>query len=240
MMLGTMSVAHGGRLARVLPSRATMTPEQIARACDGDEDLLESLVGEVLPAIRLEVTFGLRRRARVLGRDAAQDVDDFVQDVLVHLLSDGGAKLRAWNPSRGRSLASFVRLLARHRLSRVLEGFRGNPWEGGAADEPDLVEHQATVRSEAFEQLLSRQQLEGLMKRLRARFDERSQMLFELVYVEQRPVVEVCETMGMSRAAVDQWNVRLRRLVRQLAHELDRTPGGDPRAEAPRAREMGR
>lgn len=240
MMLATMSVAPVALPVRVLPSRATMTPEQIARACEGDEDLLEALVGEVLPGVRLEVTFGLRRKARVLGRDAAQDVDDFVQDVLVHLLSDGGSKLRAWDPARGRSLSSFVRLLARHRLLRVLEGLRGNPWEGGAADEPDLVEHQATVSSEAFEQLLSRQQLEGLMKRLRARFDERSDLLFELIYVEQRPVIEVCETMGMTRAAVDQWNVRLRRIVRQLAHELDRAPAGDPGAEGSRARGMGR
>lgn len=239
-MLATISVAHEARPVCVIPSRATMTPEQIARACNGDEDLLEALVGEVLPAIRLEVTFGLRRKARVLGRDATQDVDDFVQDVLVHLLSEGGSKLRAWNPARGRSLPSFVRLLARHRISRVLEGLRGNPWEGGAADEPDLVEQQATVRSEAFEQLLSRQQLEGLMTRLRARFDERSQLLFELIYVEQRPVVDVCETMGMTRAAVDQWNVRLRRLVRQLAHELDRAPIGSPGADGSRAKGAGR
>lgn len=239
-MLATISVARSVGPVRVLPSRATMTPEQIARACEGDEELLAALVGEVLPAIRLEVTFGLRRKARVLGRDAAQDVDDFIQDVLVHLLSDGGSKLRAWDPARGRSLSSFVRLLARHRVLRVLEGLRGNPWEGGAADEPDLVEQQSTVRSEAFEQLLSRQQLEGLMKRLRARFDERSDLLFELIYVEQQPVIEVCETMGMTRAAVDQWNVRLRRLVRQLAHELDRAPVGEPRAEGSRVRGMGR
>jgi len=213
-----------GAAARVLPSRRAMTPAQIAGACEGDDRQLDALVGVLLPAIRLEVTHGLRRRARVLGRDASQDVDDFVQDVMVHLLADGGRRLRAWEPARGRSLQSFVRLLARHRLSRVLEGYRGNPWEGGAAEEPDLVDRQATEGAPTFDRILSRQQLERLMEVLRARFNARSLELFERVYVQQQAVAEVAEVMGMTRAAVDQWNVRLRQLVRELADELDRRP----------------
>ncbi|MEM9461333.1 MAG: sigma-70 family RNA polymerase sigma factor [Myxococcota bacterium] len=210
------------RVRRVLPSARPMTPEQIARACEGDDGLLGRLVDEILPAIRLEVTFGLRRRARLFNRDANQDVDDFVQDVMVHLLGDGGKRLRAWDPARGRSLRSFVRLIARHRLCRVLEGFRGNPWDGGLDGESELDEVDADAP--AFDRLLSRQQLGRLLDMLRARFNERSMQMFEWLYIEQRPVAEVCQTLGMSRAAVDQWNVRLRRLVRQLADQLDRGP----------------
>ncbi|MCX4244790.1 sigma-70 family RNA polymerase sigma factor [Paraliomyxa miuraensis] len=212
----------------VLPSTGTMTPAEITRACEGDEELLEGLVGELLPVIRLEVTYGLQRRAASHGRDARQDVDDFVQDVLVSLLAGGGRRLRAWDPDRGRSLRSFVRLLTRRRISRILEGYRGNPWEGGAAEEADLVEERAVEPERLFARVLSRQQLEQLMARLRARFNERSQLLFELLYVEQRPVAEVCDTMDMTRAAVDQWNVRLRQLVRKLADALDREPIGAP------------
>ncbi|MCA9708064.1 MAG: sigma-70 family RNA polymerase sigma factor [Myxococcales bacterium] len=201
-----------------------MTPAEIARACEGDDALLETLVEALLPAIRLEVSHCLRRRSALHGRSADQDVDDFVQDVLVQLLARGGRRLRAWDPSRGRSLRSFVRLLARRRMARVLEGYRGNPWEGGAAEEAGLVEARAIERERVFDRILSRQQLERLMDQLRARFNERSQLLFELIYVEQRSVAEVCETLGMTRPAVDQWNVRLRRLVRTLAEQLDRRP----------------
>lgn len=221
---GSSMPAYERTAREVVPSPSRMTPAQIARACDGDDVLLDALVGRVLPAIRLEVTYGLRRRAAVHHRDAGQDVDDFVQEVLVHLLAGGGRRLRSWDPSRGRSLTSFVRLLARRRMARVLEGYRGNPWEGGAAKEADFVEQQAVEGEWVFDRILSRQQLEYLMARLRARFNERSQLLFELLYVEQRSVAEVCETMAMSRASVDQWNARLRQLVRKLAESIDREP----------------
>ncbi len=205
--------------ARVLPSQRRMTPEQIARACTGDDPLLETVVGEVLPAIRLEIAFGLRRRARVHRRDADQDIDDFVQDVMVHLLANKGRRLRAWDPERGRSLLSFVRLIARHRLARRLEGVRGNPWE-----DTDIHADHLPANEDAplFDRVLSRQQLERLLDGLRARFNVRSQALFDLIYVQQRPTAEVARVVGMSRPAVDQWNVRLRRLVRRLADELDR------------------
>ena len=225
MGLSAQCVSSVGPLPpSVVGSAATMTPADIARACDGDDTQLDRLIAEVLPAIRLEITHGLRRRAAARRRDATQDVDDFVQDVLVHLLSQRGRRLRAWDPTRGRSLRNFVRLLARRQLARVLEGFRGNPWEGGAAADDTEVEQRVPAPEQVFDRILSRQQLDRLMERLRARFNDRSQHLFELLYVEQRPVAEVCEVMKMSRPAVDQWNVRLRQLVRKLAAELDREP----------------
>lgn len=204
------------------PSRPSPSPAQLERACAGDPTALEALVQALLPAVRLEVTHALHHRARRRQRDARQDIDDFVQDVMVHLLSNGGRRLQAWDPGRGRSLPSFVRLLTRHRIGRILEGFRGNPWEGGANDEPDLVEQQPAASSGAFERVLRRQQLERLLAHLHARLSERGAMIFSLLYVEQRSVREVCEAMDMSRAAVDQWNVRLRQLARRLADELDR------------------
>lgn len=209
---------------RVVPSAPSVSPEQIKRACEGDDGLLAQLVGEIVPPIRLEVTYALRRHASRRARDAEQDVDDFVQDVLVHLLGSDGRRLVAWDPGRGRSLRSFVRLLARHRIARVLGGRRGNPWEGGAAPRADAVEQQAVTGADAFERTLSRQQLSRLLERLQGQFNERSALLFEYLYIDQRPVAEVCEQLGMTRGAVDQWNVRLRKLVRRLASELDRMP----------------
>lgn len=172
----------------------------------------------VLPVVKVEVAVALRRRASASGRDARQDVDDFVQDVLVHLMADEGRVLRRWDPQRGRSLGSFVRLVTRHRVARILEGFRGNPWSGEPTESAQL-EGMRADRSGTFRRLESRDQLERLLERLRARLDERGLRLFRKIFVEQRPIAEVGEEEGMSRAAIDQWSSRLRRLARGLVQE---------------------
>ncbi|MEM9458126.1 MAG: hypothetical protein AAGF11_28385 [Myxococcota bacterium] len=217
-----------------------MTPlDALACASRVDDQWLGALVVELLPVIRSEVIHDLRRRARLHGRDAQQEVDDLVQEVAIHLLSDRGRRLRRWDPARGRSLPSFVRLLTRHRLSRVFGVRRGHPWAGATSEDPEGLEEQACEPARAFEHTLSRQQLERLIDRLRARSSERSLRLLELIHVQQRPIPEVCRAMHMTRGAVDQWNVRLRRFARQLAAQLDRTPqtpGANLRYETRRRR----
>lgn len=196
-----------------------LTPDEIRRACKGERRALATLVDTLLPVIKVEVAIALRRKASVQDRDARQEVDDFVQDVMVYLLVDEGRVLRRWDPERGRSLTSFIRLVTRHRVARGLEGFRGNPWSGGEPTEDAQLEGLKADRSGTFRRLESRAQLAHLLEQLRARLNERGLRLFHEIYVEQRPLAEICEAEGMSRAAIDQWNSRLRRLVRELASE---------------------
>lgn len=203
-------------MSTVLGSVAqTVTPQEVRRACDGDRGELERLIERLLPVISVEVAVTLQRRGRLQSRDARQDVDDFVQDVLVHLLSNQGKVLRRWDPTRGRSLSSFVRLVARHRIFRSLEGFRGNPWgsDPTATDQLDASDSSPSRRIE------SRVQLAALLDQIHSQLNERGIRLFHLLYVEQRSVAEVCELEGMSRAALDQWNARLRKLARRLTNE---------------------
>jgi RNA polymerase sigma factor (sigma-70 family) len=195
-----------------------LDPGEIHHACQGDRRALARLVGELLPVVKVEVVVALYRRAGAVGRDATQEVDDFVQDVLVYLLAQDGRVLRRWDPGRGRSLASFIRLVTRHRVARRLEGFRGNPWNTEATEDEQL-EGLDFDDDDAFRQLASRERLARLLEHLRARLDERGLLLFRLIYVEQRPIPEVCETVAMSRAAVDQWSSRLRRWARGLAEK---------------------
>lgn len=202
----------------VVCGRSTVGPEQIRRACQGERHALATLVDALLPVIKVEVAVALRRRASASGRDAKQDVDDFVQEVLVHLLAQDGRVLGRWDPARGRSLASFVRMVTRHRVARVLAGFRGNPWSGEPTEDEELEALRADT-SGTFRRLASRDQLARLLEQLRARLDERGLQLFRSIYVEQQPIADVCTSMGMSRAAVDQWSSRLRRMVRGLARE---------------------
>jgi RNA polymerase sigma factor (sigma-70 family) len=197
-----------------------LDPGEIHHACQGDRRALARLVDELLPIIKVEVVVALHRRASAVGRDATQDVDDFVQDVLVYLLAQDGRVLRRWDPRRGRSLASFVRLVARHRVARRLEGFRGNPWSAEPTADEQLEGLDTDGHDDsAFRHLASRERLARLLEQLRARLDERGLLLFRLIYVEQRPILEVCETVGMSRAAVDQWSSRLRQWARGLAEK---------------------
>jgi RNA polymerase sigma factor (sigma-70 family) len=195
-------------------------PGEIHHACQGDRRALARLVDELLPIVKVEVVVALYRRAGAVGRDATQEVDDFVQDVLVYLLARDGRVLRRWDPGRGRSLASFVRLVTRHRVARRLEGFRGNPWNTEATEDEQLEGLDFDGHADdAFRHLASRDRLARLLEHLRARLDERGLLLFRLIYVEQRPIPEVCETVGMSRAAVDQWCSRLRHWARGLAEK---------------------
>ncbi len=188
------------------------------KALDGDRAALAGLVRGLLPVIKVEVGVALVRRAAPQRRDPRQDVDDFAQDVLLHLLADGGRLLRMWDPARGRSLPSFVRLIARQRVSRVLHGHRGNPW----SDEPTTPDDLEPVMPETSRDdrvLESREELRALLERLRAHLTERGLVLFEEIYVQQRPIAEVARELGMTREAVDAWNTRTRNLARRLAAE---------------------
>lgn len=216
-MLGQVST-QGSNRGVVRFGSSALTPDEIRRACQGERRALGTLVDTLLPVIKVEVSVALRRRASARGRDARQDVEDFVQDVMVHLLADGGRVLKRWDPERGRSMSSFVRMVTRHRVARVLEGFKGNPWSGEPTEDEHL-EGMKADRSGTFRRLESRARLARLLEQLRARLNERGLRLFHLLYVEQRPIAEVCEMEGMTRAALDQWNSRLRRMVRGLGAE---------------------
>ena len=194
-----------------------MTRTRVQEALGGDRVALTELVRELLAAIEVEVAVSLSRRAQSQRRDPRQDVHDFSHEILLALLEDHGRLLRMWDPARGYSLFGFVRMIARQRVSRVLQGHRGNPW-GDDPTEPDaiepLVEPDASARA-----LESREELRALLERLRAHLTARGLQLFHRIYVDQRPIAEVAAEFGMTRQAVDAWNTRTRNLARRLAAE---------------------
>jgi RNA polymerase sigma factor (sigma-70 family) len=192
-----------------------LTRDAVKQALDGERAALAELIRTLLPIIKVEVGVALVRRALPRRRDARQDVEDFSHEVLLSLLADRGKLLRAWDPERGRSLASFVRLIARQRVSRILHGHRGNPWGDEPTDDETLAP--LTGVDEGGRMLESREELRGLLERLRAHLTERGLVLFQRIYVEQRSIVEVAAELGMTREAVDAWNTRTRNLARRLA-----------------------
>lgn len=194
------------------------TPEQVARALDGDREAMQALVQHLLPVVQTEVGYSLLRGARVESRDPRQEVRDFVQEVFVSLLSDRGKVLRTWDPERGRSFDSFIRLVARRHVAAILRSGRRNPW----TDKPvagDELERELPDDAIPAARVESSDALARVLERLDERLDERGVLLFRMLYVEERSVEEVIEATGMTRDAIYAWRSRFRKLVASLAVE---------------------
>lgn len=181
------------------------------------------LAERLLDAIQREVAIALHRSAARQGRDPRQEVQDLVQEVLVSLFEHDARELRRWDPTRGRSLESFVRLVARRRVARVLGQRRGNPWTEGA------VELEEGPDEDGLEERLEhRAELGEVLQALHAQMSPRDVELFELLFVQGLEPGEVAEQMQMSRGAVNAWSYRMRKQARAAARHVVDAAGSDP------------
>lgn len=193
--------------------------EQVSQALDGDTQAQRDLIRRLRPAVELGVSSALRHDARVECRDHRQEVRDFVQDVFLSLFSDHGRALKRWNPARGRSLESFVRLVAQRLVSTALRSRRRSPW----SDRPvacDVLERRVVDEALTVSWLESSNALEHVLEHIERRLDARGRRLFEMLFVEERSVDEVMTETSMTRDAVYAWRLRFRRLVAALAPEV--------------------
>ena len=190
--------------------------ELVARALAGERTARRELADVLLDGIQREVAFCLERAAGAARRDPRQELRDLVHDVLVGLLEHDGRELRRWDPRRGRSLDSFVRLVARRRVARILSQGRGNPFALRPVDPEDLDHDDDTALVRRLEE---REQLDALLMALYAGMSERDHELFELLFVEQLEPEEVARRLDMTRGAVNAWCYRTRKLARRLVTE---------------------
>lgn len=199
--------------------KQAVDPTQVARALDGDHQAMQVLVEGLLPVVQTEVGYALVHGARIESRDPRQEVRDFVQEVFVQLLAKRGKVLRSWDPERGRSLDSFVRLVARRQVAAILRSGRRSPWADKPVAADELERERELIVSDAatVARVESAEQLERLLARLDERLDERGMLLFRMLYVEERSVEEVMQTTDMTRDAVYAWRSRFRKLVASLA-----------------------
>jgi RNA polymerase sigma factor (sigma-70 family) len=185
-------------------------PEDIDRALDGDRKAVDALVKALRPVIQAEVGFALLPLGRSQRRDVRQETLDLLQDVLMSLLADDGKLLRRWDPARGCSLESFVRLIARRHVAGVIRSKRRNPY----AEHPlpgETLDLQRGGGPELERVVEARERLDHMLDHVRQRLDERGLLLFELLYVEERSIEDACEATGMTRDAVYAWRSRLKR-----------------------------
>lgn len=193
----------------------------MARTLAGDRDAARALVEEVLPVIHARVARAIVRRGagRAATRPVAQEVEDLVQEVLAALFDDDARALRAWDPSRGLSLANFVGLVAEHEVANIFRSGKRRPWTDDLFVEADL-DTLAAATSGTEARVASRQLFVALLERLRADLSPRGLDLFYALFVEEQSVSQVCETRGMSADAVYAWRSRLLRHVRERIDEL--------------------
>ncbi|KIG18419.1 hypothetical protein DB30_00704 [Enhygromyxa salina] len=194
----------------------------VQAALAGNAVARRELAGRLLDTIQREVSFVLRRLAPAQQRDPRQEVRDLVQDVLISLFERDGHELRRWDPQRGRSLDSFVRLVARRKVARILGQRKGNPWADEPID-PHTIEGDTDTEGDAELVLLLEQRAElgAVLDRLYANMNTRDHELFDQLFVQERDPAEVAQSLGMTRGAVNAWCYRTRKLAR--AHALEKT-----------------
>jgi DNA-directed RNA polymerase specialized sigma24 family protein len=192
----------------------------LRRALASDPDAQRELLRVILPVIRARTLIGLRRRATgtARGRDPNQESADLTQEVLVALLDDGCRVLRAWDPSRGLSLKNYVGLVAARQVASILRTGRRSPWSEDPTPESDLVGVAGLATTEAG--FVARELFDRLLQRLYEEVSPRGMQLFRALFLEERPIGDVCRDFQMTEAAAYAWRSRLVRRAKELAIEL--------------------
>ncbi len=158
------------------------------RSLGGDAAATRALVRALLPVVQARVARTLVRRRGGSGRDVRQEVEDLAQEVFAALFADGARVLRAWDPKRGLSLASFCGLVAEREAASILRSGRRSPWTEAATELDDLEKALEHVEGAEI-RVATREQLQGLLPRLRESLWPRGLELFHRLGVE-RAIVE--------------------------------------------------
>jgi RNA polymerase sigma factor (sigma-70 family) len=190
----------------------------VRSALAGDRECVRRLIKRLRPVVHAEVAHVLLRGSS--SRRPRQELEDLVQEVFVRLWAHDGRLLRQWQPERGRSLESWVRLVGRSRVLDLLRSRRQTPAATERAED-DVLDGAGGVAEAPADTILARDTLARLQSRLRERLSERDWQLFIALIAEGCPVAQVSEETGMTPAAVYQWKSRfVRNLLPELAADL--------------------
>jgi RNA polymerase sigma-70 factor (ECF subfamily) len=192
-------------------------------ALKGDAEAIRSLVASFTPVIQARAARALVRSGRGRGRDARQELADFVQEVLLLLFRNDGHVLRSWRAERGLSLVNFVGLVAEREAVHIARSGRRGPWALDPADVAELERIGPPVASPEGP-VGSRDLFDRVYERLEEELSPTALHLFRLLVVEELPRSEVCAMTGLSADAVYAWRSRLLRRTRELVVELSRGP----------------
>lgn len=183
------------------------------RIVAGDLRDLDELPRLLIPVLQPIIGHYLYRyRAGLAGRDPRSEVEDVVQDVLVALFKDNGAKLATWDESRG-SPETFLRKVASSMTITHVRRRREELSPTSSAPDPgeDDGEHR----------MLSVDELNYLLGHLREVLTDMEQMAFDLWYVEELSAKEVATALGTSAEAVNSMRYRIGKKIAFVVAKLD-------------------
>jgi RNA polymerase sigma-70 factor (ECF subfamily) len=195
----------------------------LTAALGGDRPQVRALVTALHPIVRGRVWRALQRSGRAHRRDPTHELEDIVQEIFGALFAGGAKVLRAWDPARGLSLGGFVGIVAERYAISLMRSGRRNPWADEPIDVDSSFDEAASDAADAEAVVSSREELADLLERLRERLSPLGMHLFNLLYVEERPVADVVATAGLSEDAVYAWRSRLRKLAVGLQAEATRS-----------------
>lgn len=198
----------------------------LIEACAQDDSQAQrALIDRIMPVLKTEIRWVLRRTPSARGRDRRQELHDLLQDLLVELLANGAFELQRWRPDRGMSLDGFVRLIARRSVVRRLRRADARDDRIAEASIPWLRSGRAQAIASEVE---ARDELDAILEGLESSMGERDQELFERLFLEQQTSAEAAAAMGMSRDALKKWRSRLYAKVRKIAKRLGRSENPSP------------
>lgn len=215
-MLSALSASVGAAGLKGTPPPDDEDARLVHEALSGQAVAMRRLVKRLLPVVRAQVGYTLRRHWR---RTVASDVrDEYVQEAWLALLEDGGKRLRAFDPGRGASFEGYVGVvtertvvsLLRKRLAQKRGGDQRavNPEiMGQIPDEQIDPERQAAARSEA----------KALFAHLDDKLPERGRLVLRALYVDGRSPQEAAKALGVNTQVVYNWQHKIRQYAREFA-----------------------
>lgn len=191
-----------------------MDDKDLRDAIAGDQRALRVFVQEYGPLLRAMI------RQMVVGAWLERE-EDLLQELLLALFADGARVLRKWDPTKGRSLKSFIWLFGRHRtidwLRRQRRTQREQPMEDRALTQKV---HDATE-----DEPEAPYWLDPLLNAFRSEFSKEDQRLVEMLFLEERSVREVATTLEMSEDAVYQRRHRIKVRLLEMKRKLSEQTG---------------
>jgi RNA polymerase sigma factor (sigma-70 family) len=200
--------------------------ELVDAALSGDERAIDTLIHRLMPVVEQYVGFVLARSRRG-GRDVHQDKEDFVQEVMLKLFHFEKTPLRKWNPEIS-GLDSYVGVITKNAIIAILKIKKKNPWMADPTEAEALERLQGAAGRVDLE-VAARELLRLVDAVIKERFSEQRYRLFQLIYVEERSVEEVCELMKMTPDAVFQARARFKKDLPQIVEEILSEKGTRPR-----------
>jgi RNA polymerase sigma-70 factor (ECF subfamily) len=113
--------------------------------------------------------------------------------------------------------------VADRQVASILRTGKRSPWTEEPT-ESDTLEHHAGEDEAGLNAITSRNLLGAVLARLREELTPRMLHLFYALWVDERPIPELCDELGMQADAIYVARSRIAKRARAIAAELSASP----------------